>query len=71
MILSTFGAGWMIDRWGWRMVFLAFAPVGLAALALYSRIRIPADQPVTPSPTSATVPLASSPGHGGAPAGGG
>ena len=47
MIFSTFSAGWMIDRWGWRPVFLAFAPVGLAALALYSRIRIPADQPVT------------------------
>lgn len=47
MIVSTFAAGWLIDRWGWRLVFLAFSPLGMLSLIAYSRIRIPAEQAVT------------------------
>jgi len=45
MILSTLAAGVLIERYSYRWVFLAFAPLGLAAMAVYSRIRIPGGAP--------------------------
>ncbi len=41
MILSTLVAGVLIERFSYRWVFLAYAPLGLVAMFIYSRIRIP------------------------------
>jgi len=46
MMVSTLIAGPLMETVSWRWVFLAAAPVGLTGTYLFSRVRVPADQPV-------------------------
>lgn len=52
MILATFVSGLLMDRIGWRWVFVLYTPFGLFALYLYSLIRIPMEQAASPSDSS-------------------
>ncbi len=53
MVLSTLVAGVLIGRYPYGWVFLAYAPLGLVAMLVYSRIRIPGG--AAPSPDGDVV----------------